>query len=121
MPRDIKMSHCDRDECEVKRGHKASVEVEMQADRSIRRIFGTVHVFINNQWVNVNLGGRENVCEHLSHGKCPMSAGDRITYRGELNVPKYARLGMKTFVRIRAVDQDSHVVACFKIKAKVVD
>lgn len=120
MPTHMNASYCNNDFCEVRRGKEAIIELTMTAKRPVNLIHGSVEVFFGRKWLKVDLGDLANVCDHLVAGHCPMKTGDRVTYHGQLTIPRAARVGQKAPVRLRAVDENKLVVACVKVMGKVV-
>lgn len=120
MPAQMKVPNCNNEVCEVRRGRPVVVEITFTAQRPITHIQGTVHVYYLKRWWKVNIGGQSHVCDHLISGRCPLTTGAQVTFRGQLNVPKFAKIGQKATVKVRGVDQNNHVVACVKTIGKVV-
>lgn len=120
MPAQTHMQSCNNQVCEVRRDRPAVVEITLKAQRPTSSIHGSVQIYYQFRWWTVNIGEQANVCSHLISGRCPLATGAQATFRGQLDIPKFARIGQKAPVRIRGVDQDKRPVACVKILAKVV-
>lgn len=120
MPAQTSMPVCNNKVCEVRRNQPAVVDVTIKAQKPIESIHGSVQIYYRYRWWSVNIGGQANVCNHLISGQCPLATGEQVTYRGQLGIPKFARVGQQAPIRIRGVDQKKRTVACVKILLKVV-
>lgn len=86
----------------------------------IDKMYGRCHVSIAGRWINIPTGQDGDVCANLIMGECPLQPGVKASYSVTQKIPYYAIVGIKTSVRIQAVDGEDNVVGCIMIKVHIV-
>lgn len=109
---------CNDQLCEVRRKAPIIADFSFTAERPSNGVFVSVEVLVGRNWFT--MARNQPICSQLILGECPLEVGGQYIFRSTAIVPGIAPLGFKTFVRIRAVDDQRATVACVQIAAKVV-
>lgn len=118
-PVEVKVSNCNENFCEVKRGTAANMEMTFKSIHKSTLLEGGVKSLVSGTWMRWPIGAASVVCNNLHKGVCPVPANTEATYALDIHIPKFAPVGFKTVVQVRITDQDYNVVACTRFSVHV--
>lgn len=115
----MNVPNCNNEYCEVKRNVESKMEMKFKTDSAATMLNSQVKAQIAGIWIPWPLGPQSKVCDHLSQGKCPLSANSEATYSMSMTIPGIAPVGTRTTIEFSILDQSKNVVACTRFPVKV--
>ncbi|KFB38302.1 AGAP002851-PA-like protein [Anopheles sinensis] len=121
LPSSVDVAGCKATPCDLPKGQDASVLVDFTATQQLTSLKPQVRASLPGGLTVpfVLPVDRQNACDWLVGGQCPVSRDEDVTY--ELRLPVLASYpSLSLTVELQLLDQSGAVVVCFQVPANVV-
>ncbi|XP_068081545.1 NPC intracellular cholesterol transporter 2 [Anabrus simplex] len=118
-PLEVRVSGCDTQPCEFKRGKNIVAEVDFAIDHTVSKLTPQVKATAAGITIDYPLPQQDG-CKSITNSECPLGAGEEVTYRLEMPILQAYPL-IKVDIQLTLVDQDKKPVECFRITGQVVN
>ncbi|XP_067007832.1 NPC intracellular cholesterol transporter 2 [Anabrus simplex] len=118
-PLEVRVSGCDTQPCEFKRGKNIVAEVDIAIDHAVSKLTPQVKATSAGITIDYPLPQQDG-CKSLTNSECPLAAGEEVTYRLEMPILEAYPL-VTVDIQFTLVDQDKKAVECFQITGQVVN
>ncbi|XP_053671884.1 NPC intracellular cholesterol transporter 2-like [Anopheles nili] len=120
LPTTVDVAGCQTTPCELPKGQDVAVLVDFTAVRQLSALVPKVQASFGGLTVPYVLPvDRQDACQWLVGGVCPVSPTEDVTY--ELRLPVLASYpSLSLTVELKLLDQDDATVLCFRVPATVV-
>ncbi|OXU19475.1 hypothetical protein TSAR_003139 [Trichomalopsis sarcophagae] len=119
LPKDVRVDGCTETPCALIRGTNATAEWDFSISKDTNVLTPRVHATVLGETVTYPFP-QKNACSTLKNSKCPLEAGEDVTY--QLNMPvlkHYPKIPLT--IEFAFLDDKENVVVCFALPAKVAD
>ncbi|XP_011503948.1 PREDICTED: protein NPC2 homolog [Ceratosolen solmsi marchali] len=118
-PSDVRVDGCTKNPCTLYRGTNATAEWDFIVNEDTKVLKPRVRATVMGATVNYPFP-QKNACISLKNAKCPLDAGENVTYQLSMPVLKaYPKIPLT--IEFAFLDDKDSVVVCFKLAARVAD
>ncbi|XP_058808491.1 NPC intracellular cholesterol transporter 2 homolog a-like isoform X2 [Phymastichus coffea] len=118
-PKEVRIDGCDKLPCQFVRGKNITAEWDFVVEKDTKILTPDVHATVFGNTVKYPFY-QNNACDTLKDAKCPLDAGEEVTYQlnmfVETTFPK-----VPLDIEFAFLDDHSETVVCFQLSAEIVD
>ncbi|XP_001600875.2 NPC intracellular cholesterol transporter 2 homolog a-like [Nasonia vitripennis] len=116
-PKDVRIDGCTETPCSLVRGTTVTAEWDFSILEDTRALKPRVRATVLGMTVNYPFP-QKDACSTLTNAKCPLEAGEDVTYQLSMPISKmYPKISLT--IEFAFLDDKDNVVTCFAVPAKV--